>query len=297
LNTQNYRSFYNNDNNNSDNSINKSSPEFLKKANYLEIQVSEIDIKGECGKGSSGIVYKGIWRGSEVAVKKLKQQELGGVVEFDQFQSEIILMTNLRPHKNVLQFFGYCSNPLSIVTEFCVNGSLHTLLQKGPLNQTRMLKITHGIAAGMVHLHKENIIHRDLAARNILLSGDEVKISDFGLSRFTVSNSSVTQSEVGPVKWMSPESLTDKIYSTKSDVYSYGVLLYELTTRRVPYHDLEIMQVGIKVSTQKIKLTDYIKSEDISHMPPLLFELMKQCTAYSPLDRPEFESIVKLFIQ
>ena len=118
------------------------------------------------------------------------------------------------------------------------------------LSGKRKAEIVKGIASGLLHLHMEGIVHRDLAARNVLLSGDYTpKVSDFGMSRITSSSekTGITSKDVGPVKydtfiitltqirWMSPESVLNREYSTKSDVWSFGVTVFEVLTQTDPY--------------------------------------------------------------
>jgi len=172
---------------------------------------------------------------SIVAVKQLSRQALTQN-EIRDFEREIAVMKNLRPHRNVITLFGYCLSPLCIVTEYCNSGSLYQLLQDGKLiKEEFMFKIVYGIVAGMNHLHIEGIIHRDLAARNILLNQSDVKVCDFGMSRLIsteVESSNQTENTVGPLRWMSPESLNERVYSTKTDVYSFGCVIYEILTKQ-----------------------------------------------------------------
>jgi len=134
---------------------------------------------------------------------------------------------------NVVQLRGVSFSPegrFSIVYEFITGDNLYNLLKKQDFTKTQLIEILTGTAAGMLHLHKERICHRDLAARNILIDLKDLKpkISDFGLSRLQVSDSSVTNSNVGPIKWMSPEALLEREYSLAGDVWSFGVVIFEV---------------------------------------------------------------------
>jgi serine/threonine protein kinase len=156
------------------------------------------------GKGSYGEVFQCKWRETTVAVKQLHDLDERAL---EDFRGEAAIYTSLRSHPNVVLFLGITSppQPTTIVTEYCSNGSLWTLIAN-PENEISVelqYKILLGIAKGMLHLHKENIIHRDLAARNILLTEHlEPKISDFGYSRQKDDHTeeSKTKSEVGPLK-------------------------------------------------------------------------------------------------
>ena len=147
--------------------------------------------------------------------------------------------------------------PLCLITEFLENGSLIDYL-KNPDNKVDIslqIRLIRGIANGMRHLQLEHIIHKgkkrndykfnllDLAARNILLSKDlSPKVSDFGLSKIMPASTVTVYSktDVGPIKWMSPESLQKKVYSHKSDVWSFGITCLEVFLRHTPYEELDV---------------------------------------------------------
>jgi len=144
----------------------------------------------------------------------------------------------------------------------------------------------------MVHLHcaipGREVIHRDLAARNILLRNGVALITDFGLSRVKVSvdDYQKTRQNVGPVKWMSPESLFENKYSTKSDVFSFAVVIYEIIAQEPPWKDLNAVQAVGKVSKgHRMVLPERCEC------PPVLKDLMGKCWAQLPADRPDFEKI------
>ncbi len=128
--------------------------------------------------------------------------------------------SDLRPHPNVVQMLGVSSDgpyPVMIL-EFCDGGSLDTKLfqTSQELNTADQLAMVSSIAKGLYHLHKNQIVHRDMAARNILLNFNQPKISDFGLSRLVNdTQKGTTRSNVGPIRWMAPESLKNQTYSTK----------------------------------------------------------------------------------
>ena len=159
----------------------------IQQQSYWKIKYEEINIKEEIGKGEFGIVLKAIWRYSMVAVKHLYHQNFN-TIQLQEFIQEANIAKNLRPHANVVQFLGICTEPkLLIITEYLPYGSVHSLLHsKVTLNITTTIKLAMRAAAGMHHLHSENIIHRDLAARNLLLVRNnkhelDCKVSDFGL--------------------------------------------------------------------------------------------------------------------
>eukprot|EP00027_Filamoeba_sp_ATCC50430_P003991 CAMPEP_0168564304 /NCGR_PEP_ID=MMETSP0413-20121227/13170_1 /TAXON_ID=136452 /ORGANISM="Filamoeba nolandi, Strain NC-AS-23-1" /LENGTH=949 /DNA_ID=CAMNT_0008595959 /DNA_START=88 /DNA_END=2934 /DNA_ORIENTATION=- len=245
------------------------------------INYEEIHFHNEIGKGAFGVVYKAVWKGVAVAVKQMLS-ELEGTPIRD-FFAEAELMTKLRPHPNITQILGVCESPPCIVTEFVHNGSLKTWLQNNAPEKDMMVQIARGIAAGMMYLHSEGVIHRDLAARNILL--DKLlgaKVSDFGMSRVAFDNiTNKTISEVGPIRWMAPEAMKRKVYNYKTDVWSYGVVLYEIMTRKLPYFEYDLMQVAANVMMGQMSLIPDIEKK--KHLyPPVMVTVMKQCLQLNP---------------
>jgi serine/threonine protein kinase len=183
-----------------------------------------------------------------------------------------------------------------LVLEYCAGGSLDRLLfdDNRELSEEMMLKWIRRIAAGMYHLHRFNVIHRDLAARNILLTKTgEPKVSDFGLSRFLQEGTVERQtlSTVGPVCWMSPESLKQKTYSKKTDVWMFGMLVYEIVARREPHSHMSPYE-----AVSLIRDTG-LTPEIPSNCPPLLRNVMERCWQIDPNRRPSFEDICLMLNQ
>jgi len=200
-------------------------------------------------------------------------------------------MSKLRPHVNVVQFLGISvkgNSDVCIVTEYLEGGSLHKLLMSpATIDVQTLKKFVCGIAAGMFHLHTENIIHRDLAARNVLLNANfVVKISDFGMSRvLAVSKFNQTRSETGPIKWMAPESLRMKEYSTYSDIWSFGVVIWEILVRQEPYSETkDQIQVALDIVNGKtLQIPTWT--------PLILKKIINQCFQYEPTKRGTFDQI------
>ena len=256
-----------------------------------EIDFEDLTLGEELGTGAYGVVNKGQWRGTHVAIKRMVS--MNDVKDLHSFREEFTLMKNLRPHRNIVQVLGVCLDPLSIVTEFVAGGSLYSFLHSSlPLNGELLFKIIRGITSGMVHLEAEGVVHRDLAARNVLLTEDkEAKISDFGMSRSLGGQTAKkTQTDVGPIRWMAIESLTSQVYSSKSDVWAWAVTMYEILTRQDPYPGKEVTQVVIAVREGYRMDVPTIAGKELA-------DLIKECWAERPQDRPTFAQIYKRLSQ
>jgi len=245
----------------------------------------------EIGKGSFGLVFRCKWRETVVAVKQLKEVDEKSITDF---KTEASILTGLRAHPNVVLFLGITSfpQPVTLITEYCEGGSLEKFIlanEKIPVNLIG--RILLGVARGMLHLHSENIIHRDLAARNILLTANlDAKVSDFGLSRQKEAKEfeSKTKSDIGPLKWMSPEAIKKKVYSTKSDVWSYSILMWEVIARREPYPEMDSVAAAMAVCHEDLRPTIP------AHCEHVFSRLMQSCWNTDPEERPSFKEICEV---
>ncbi|XP_077243457.1 cysteine-rich receptor-like protein kinase 10 isoform X2 [Tasmannia lanceolata] len=194
------------------------------------------------GEGGFGPVYKGLLKdGREIAVKRLSGRSTQGIEEL---RNEIILLVAKLQHKNLVRLLGFCleDHEKMLVYEYLPNTSLDTFLfdpaKQVLLDWERRYKIIEGIARGLLYLHEDSqlkIIHRDLKASNILMDGDmNPKISDFGLAKLFGGDEThgCTNRIAGTYGYMSPEYVMHGQFSTKSDVFSFGVLVLEIITGR-----------------------------------------------------------------
>lgn len=205
-------------------------------------------------------------------------------------------MKRLR-HPNIVLFMGAVTQPpnLSIVTEYLSRGSLYRLLHKHgareALDEKRRLCMAYDVAKGMNYLHKRNppIVHRDLKSPNLLVDKKyTVKVCDFGLSRLKANTFLSSKSAAGTPEWMAPEVLRDEPSNEKSDLYSFGVILWELATLQQPWGNLNPAQVVAAVGFKGKRL-------EIPHdLNPQVAAIIEACWANEPWKRPSFSTIMDL---
>ncbi|KAI4380274.1 hypothetical protein MLD38_006483 [Melastoma candidum] len=212
------------------------------------IKWDDLQIGERIGIGSYGEVYRADWNGTEVAVKKFLDQDFSGDA-LCQFKIEVEIMLRLR-HPNIVLFMAAVTQSphFSILTEFIPRGSLYKLLHRSNvrLNLKRRMLMALDVATGMNYLHTSHptIVHRDLKSPNLLIDNNwTVKVCDFGLSRIKHNTFLSSKSTAGTPEWMAPEVLRNEPANEKCDVYSFGVILWELVTMSIPWNGLNPMQV------------------------------------------------------
>ncbi|XP_041014469.1 serine/threonine-protein kinase STY46-like isoform X1 [Juglans microcarpa x Juglans regia] len=258
-----------------------------------EIDPEHLKFGNKIASGSYGNLYKGTYCSQEVAIKVLKQEHVDSDMQRE-FAQEVFIMRKVR-HKNVVQFIGACTKPpsLCIVTEFMSGGSVYDYLhkQKGVFKLPSLVKVAIDVSKGMNYLHENNIIHRDLKAANLLMDeNDVVKVGDFGVARVK-AQSGVMTAETGTYRWMAPEVIEHKPYDHKADVFSFGVVLWELLTGKLPYEYLTPLQAAVGVVQKGLRPTIP------KHAHPKLVELLERCWQQDPALRPDFSEVIEILQQ
>uniref|UniRef100_A0A5B6Z634 Protein kinase domain-containing protein n=1 Tax=Davidia involucrata TaxID=16924 RepID=A0A5B6Z634_DAVIN len=265
--------------------------------------INNIDLEElqELGSGTFGTVYHGKWRGSDVAIKRINDRCFAGKPSEqdrmrDDFWNEAIKLADLH-HPNVVAFYGVVRDgpggSVATVTEYMVNGSLRNALQKNErsLDKRKCLLIAMDVAFGMEYLHGKNIVHFDLKSDNLLVNLRDLhrpicKVGDLGLSKVKCQTL-ISGGVRGTLPWMAPELLngSSSLVSEKVDVFSFGIVMWELLTGEEPYADLHYGAIigGIVSNTLRPPVPESCDPEWRS--------LMERCWSSEPAERPSFTEI------
>ncbi|KAM3590051.1 uncharacterized protein V6R79_002730 [Siganus canaliculatus] len=252
-----------------------------------EINPSELTFMKELGSGQFGLVRLGKWRAQhKVAIKAIRE---GAMYEED-FIEEAKVMMKLS-HPKLVQLYGVCSQqkPIYIVTEFMEHGCLLNFLRqrRGSFDLGSFLSVCLDVSEGMEHLESNGFIHRDLGARNCLVNDAlVVKVSDFSMARYVLDDQYISSAgAMFPVKWSPPEVFNFCKFSSKSDVWSYGVLMWEVFTEgRMPFEQSQNHEV-VALVTKGHRLYRPKMA------PPNIYDIMQLCWHERPDKRPSFSQL------
>ncbi|RZB76935.1 putative serine/threonine-protein kinase SIS8 isoform E [Glycine soja] len=255
------------------------------------IDFSELTVGTRVGIGFFGEVFRGIWNGTDVAIKVFLEQDLTAE-NMEDFCNEISILSRLR-HPNVILFLGACTKPprLSMVTEYMELGSLYYLIhlngQKKKLNWRRRLRMLRDICKGLMCIHRMKVVHRDLKSANCLVNKHwTVKICDFGLSRIMTESPMRDSSSAGTPEWMAPELIRNEPFTEKCDIFSLGVIMWELCTLNRPWEGVPPERVVYSVANEGSRL-------EIPEGP--LGRLISECWAECH-ERPSCEEILSRLV-
>ena len=293
----------------------------------FEIDFKAIQVGRRIGQGSFGTVYAASWNETPVAVKLLAEND--NVFDIDanvfpcishslmtKLEEEAGLMASLR-HPNIVQFMGISTHPPCVITEFCERGSLADVLKAGRQNKDglageltwhRRISMAVDAAKGMLHLHahKPGIVHRDLKSPNLLVDSHwRTKVADFNLSRLTDINGCGGSSAVSSMnpRWLAPELLGGEPATQSSDVFAFGIILWELLTWELPWGKNDAWSIGRAVGNGA-RLSIPSRWNLPGGQDTLTFagpdgglddflELLQICWSQNPFDRPNFEFIIQ----
>ncbi|XP_061113993.1 protein-tyrosine kinase 6b isoform X2 [Conger conger] len=250
-----------------------------------ELPKEEFTFGDQLGSGYFADVYRGKWKDQiNVAIKVLKNNE---ALNHREFQLETQILKRLR-HKHLITLFAICSSspPYYIITELMEKGNLLDFLrgpEGGAMDMVFLIDMGAQVADGMAYLESQNSIHRDLAARNVLVGENYIcKVADFGLARVIKEPFYTSEDKKIPYKWCAPEAISHGRFSSKSDVWSFGVLLYEIVTYGgTPYpacSNSDVYQL----------ITSGYRMPAPPQCPEYIYEAMLSCWQCTPEDRTSF---------
>lgn len=275
-------------------------PDIQNDNSFLIIDYNELKIETYVSHGAFSEVYYGVWNHRKVAIKQLKENKTAKE-NFEVFKNELVIMSKLR-HPNIVDLYGGANGPhgYCIVMEYVPDGSLYQLLHGATvLTMGHKTNIALHIGFGLAHLHENNVLHRDLKSLNVLIQITRLsennyqytaKLCDFGLSKIKQDeDSSASLHMVGTPAWMAPEVIQDRKYSKASDVYSYGMVLWELLTRERPFK-------GVTPALISMEILQREQPEVIPEScPPLWNKVINDCWKKNPNERSSIATLISFF--
>ena len=262
---------------------------------------NDIKLGPVLGEGASCTVYKGEYKRTPVAVKMMMGTYAGQNI-VQEFQREVTAMISLR-HPNLVLFMGASVDPqMMIISEFCRGESLFKLLHEKRqihLSWSQKFKMILDIARGMLYLHEAQppILHRDLKSLNLLLMDAvtgindfiHVKVTDFGIARILDEVTAKMTMQVGTCHWMAPEVINSEPYSLAADIYSFGIVLWEIAARETPYKGIMPIEIPVRVLKGERPDLNLIGPA----VPSGIKDLIRKCWDQSPRSRPTFRQIIE----
>ncbi|XP_037606656.1 mitogen-activated protein kinase kinase kinase 7 isoform X2 [Sebastes umbrosus] len=256
---------------------------------FEEINYEDIEVEEVVGRGAFGVVCKAKWKGKDVAIKTIESES-----ERKAFIVELRQLSRVN-HPNIVKLYGSCNNPVCLVMEYAEGGSLYNVLHGAePLpyyTASHAMSWCFQCSQGVAYLHgmkPKALIHRDLKPPNLLLvaGGTVLKICDFGTACDIQTH--MTNNK-GSAAWMAPEVFEGSNYSEKCDVFSWGIILWEVITRRKPFDEIGGPAFRIMWAVHNGTRPPLIKN-----LPKPIESLMTRCWSKDPSQRPSMEEIVKI---
>ncbi|KAM4625213.1 mitogen-activated protein kinase kinase kinase 7-like isoform 2-T2 [Polymixia lowei] len=253
---------------------------------FEDIQYEDIEVEEVVGRGTFGVVFKAKWKGKDVAIKTIESEN-----ERKAFLVELRQLSRVN-HPNIVKLYGSCDNPVCLVMEYAEGGSLYNVLHGAePLPQytaSHAMSWCLQCAQGVAYLHAmkpKALIHRDLKPPNLLLvaGGTVLKICDFGTACDIQTH--MTNNK-GSAAWMAPEVFEGSNYSEKCDVFSWGIILWEVITRRKPFDEIGGSAFCIMWAVHRGTRPPLIKD-----LPQPIESLMTHCWDKDPSQRPSMEEV------
>jgi NIMA (never in mitosis gene a)-related kinase len=248
------------------------------------------------GEGTSGVVYRGVYMNDkEVAIKKIKHIEVLSAAEKSSFLREVSL-SRMFSCPQIVEFLGCVISPtnLLLVSEFVPHGNLKNYLRDtAQLSLRFKLRCMLDAAIGLAYLHHHHIMHRDVKTDNALVfsldvnAQTRIKITDFGASKIVKDKVGRARTRIGTPIYVSPEVMRGESYGFSTDVYSLGIMMWEIVEQKEPYEhltDSSAVMFSVVVKGERPPLLP-------GHFPPSLSQLVSKCWDADPLKRPEISTI------